>query len=856
MFYPPPAVVEISDDEDEDDDDVLLQALNSIESTGNIATFNHYPAFPNPGLTIGDENLIPLPLKEDDAQIIKAACRQAPFDHGDKTIVDTSIRDTWELDASKFDLKNPEWAKFFDAMLKSTAAGLGLGKVVANPYKLLLYESGSFFKPHKDSEKEKGMIGTLIVCLPSQHEGGDVVLSFGSQVNRFSTAPTSKFDLTSISWFSDVTHEVTKLTAGYRLVLTYKLFVVADACLSASIVLEKTERLKSQLSKWKPRSSHSDRIMYPLDHLYTETSLCLANLKGRDRAVAYSLNKICSEAGFYLMLGHTTHVHTGEDEYGGYDYEEQEDDITLKSLYSPTGHRVASNVTIDADEILGYSIDEESPDSEDEGEFTGNENMAPAFRYHKTVVVLVPKDRLRKYLSRNSRFTHSGPIVENDNLAEMVFQDLYNSKNDPYTRQAATAFIGDLLGSSVKPAAPTVGLISKWALQLNDIALFRTCIRATYAPLGSRPRHINDFPFFVYRRTISEQLASYLRTNYDGQEQVIDWNYWLQDLEQADNIATEFDAFCAAFKSSTEHQPLLGNFKAWADPICDRKLETQSQWTLSDQNYLVGILRSRNANIEWVLQRLYDLARHPNDYWSPCKKFVQFLEESYINGAGQEALGLLEQSCKRFVEERQTWSSVDPQYLKTNFLEPLVMALESYSVPSVPPVQDFFEVALRDVHHRPIKTRPVQLTGWAHEKVVCSSGTNCSACRELNCFLEDPNEREWRFPAEKRWRYHVEAQLRDPVYSLQTLKVRSPHTLVVTKLGTNYDRTLRIWNQGLQQVEHNVSWMRRDYLRCLLGEHKYSELIMLGKPSPENTGARMQGYEHSKQPDAKRMRSS
>lgn len=159
-------------------------------------------------------------------------------------------------------------------------------------------------------QKRKRVIGTLIVCLPSQHEGGDAVLSFGSQVNRFSTAPTSKFDLISISWFSDVTHEVTKLTAGYRLVLTYKLSIVTDASLSASTILEKTERLKSQLSRWKPRSSHSDRIMYPLDHLYTETSLCLANLKGRDRAVAYSLNKICSEAGFYLMLGHTTHVHT------------------------------------------------------------------------------------------------------------------------------------------------------------------------------------------------------------------------------------------------------------------------------------------------------------------------------------------------------------------------------------------------------------------------------------------------------------------------------------------------------------------------------------------------------------------
>ncbi|CAG7564920.1 unnamed protein product [Fusarium equiseti] len=230
-------------------------------------------------------------------------------------------------------------------MLRNTAAGLGLRSVVASPYKLLLYESGSFFKPHKDSEKENGMIGTCIVCLPSQHEGGDVLLSFGSQVNLASTAPTSKFDLTTIFWFSDVTHEVTKLTAGYRLVLTYKLFVTTDASLSASTVLEETERLKYQLSRWKSRSSHSDKIIYPLDHLYTETSLCLSNLKGRDRAVAYSLDKICSEAGFYLMLGHTTHARTEEDDDYVYDEEEQDHDTTLRSLYTSAGAQVASDVT-------------------------------------------------------------------------------------------------------------------------------------------------------------------------------------------------------------------------------------------------------------------------------------------------------------------------------------------------------------------------------------------------------------------------------------------------------------------------------------------------------------------------------
>lgn len=230
------------------------------------------------------------------------------------------------------------------------------------------------------------------------------------------------------------------------------------------------------------------------------------------------------------------------------------------------------------------------------------------------------------------------------------------------------------------------------------------------------------------------------------------------------------------------------------------------------------------------------------------------LEESYVNGAGQEALELLEQSCQRLIQEKEAWSSVSSHYLTNNFLVPLVKALEAH-VPPLLPVQAFFEIALRDVLLRHIMTRPVQLSGWAHEKVSCMT-PNCSSCRELNYFLEDPQQREWRFPAEKRRREHVEHQLRDPIYSLQTVKSGSPHTLVVIKLGTNYDRALRIWNQEFQKVENSVCWMRRDYLRSLMSEEKYSELIMLGRPSQENIGTTRQASENDAQPDAKRMRIS
>jgi len=51
---------------------------------------------------------------------------------------------------------------------------LGLVGAQAKLHKLLLYEPGSFFRRHKDSQKELGMIGNLVVCLLSEHEGSEV----------------------------------------------------------------------------------------------------------------------------------------------------------------------------------------------------------------------------------------------------------------------------------------------------------------------------------------------------------------------------------------------------------------------------------------------------------------------------------------------------------------------------------------------------------------------------------------------------------------------------------------------------------------------------------------------------------
>jgi hypothetical protein len=71
--------------------------------------------------------------------------------------VDTSVRNTWEIDASRLKLLHPKRREHKERMLESVCKQLGIiggaSNVEAQLYKLLVYEQGAMFKAHKDTEK-------------------------------------------------------------------------------------------------------------------------------------------------------------------------------------------------------------------------------------------------------------------------------------------------------------------------------------------------------------------------------------------------------------------------------------------------------------------------------------------------------------------------------------------------------------------------------------------------------------------------------------------------------------------------------------------------------------------------------
>lgn len=215
-------------DSDSEEDDVtslrksILHRILEIQTAGSFATSGTFKEFVHPGLLVDGIGMIRLPLSSGDAQSLIGASRQAPFGKGNQTLVDETVRKTWEIDGSKVTFSNNAWHSWLDGVVGTVATNLGVAVgpegVRADLYKMLLYEKGALFKLHKEyvefpltsfwaradfstsTEKTPGMFGTLVICLPSEHVGGAVCVRHGQEKNTFSTADNSAFNVTYIAW--------------------------------------------------------------------------------------------------------------------------------------------------------------------------------------------------------------------------------------------------------------------------------------------------------------------------------------------------------------------------------------------------------------------------------------------------------------------------------------------------------------------------------------------------------------------------------------------------------------------------------------------------------------------------------
>ncbi|KAL2676739.1 hypothetical protein Neosp_010504 [[Neocosmospora] mangrovei] len=416
--------------------DELLQAIENIQVDGTFASSSAVNRL-SAGVFVHGVGEIASPLSELQARQMIAKAHQAPYGKGSETIVDTSVRNTWELDPSQFELRDPTWTAQVQILCKQVAKTLGInGNIKAELYKMLIYEKGAMFKAHTDTEKIPDMFGTLVVCLPSTHQGGDVVLRHNGQAHVFRSSAHAQ---SCAFWYSDVSHEVLPVTSGYRWVLTYNLALdSAQPRPSASLLSQvNTQPLRQALNRWlaqDPTTRENEYFYHVLDHDYTEASISLNALKAQDLIRVQALKEECSKLPVDIYLALLEKMEMGSVEYcpdpydrrsfyrggyysgyGGYIEDDDDDDeegfhaledviesshkvLTLVDL---DGHTVTKGLDLDEDDILQVDAFEDIEGQEEYEGYMGNSGPTATHWYRLATVVIAPHDSLPSLFAGN-----------------------------------------------------------------------------------------------------------------------------------------------------------------------------------------------------------------------------------------------------------------------------------------------------------------------------------------------------------------------------------------------------------------------------------------------------------------------
>lgn len=405
--------------------DQIQQVLASAGTPGTFAT-RHTAGIEDIYFDVVDVGAVPLPLSHRTARNLCDVARPARYGLRDKTLLDPRVRDTWEIGKSQIKLDTRHWRRTLDPKLEGIARDLGLSagaKLRAELHNLLVYGPGQFFAPHRDSEKADGMIGSLVVLLPSDSRGGALVIEHHDEKVSYRGSPDQ---LVLVAFYADCRHEVRPVTSGYRAALTFNLFLETPARKedrSASkpvdtlVALVRDYFATPRLTRppW-PSQPAPERLVYLLDHEYTQKGLSWHALKNGDTVRATLLREVAArlDCDIVLALADVHETWSCEDDWGydSYDEDDGDDydddrgddyelielcgsDIELRHWVGPSDKRVqAISGEVMDDEICFTkpSVDLAPFKSEHEG-YTGNAGNTVDRWYHRAAVLLWPRAR-------------------------------------------------------------------------------------------------------------------------------------------------------------------------------------------------------------------------------------------------------------------------------------------------------------------------------------------------------------------------------------------------------------------------------------------------------------------------------
>ncbi|EED16610.1 conserved hypothetical protein [Talaromyces stipitatus ATCC 10500] len=821
----------------------LLDTLSEIQSNGTFITAKELSTAIIPGLHVPGIGAIGLPVTPDQVKAMIQSSRMSPYGKGSETLVNESVRKSWQLDANQFSLQNPLWKAQLDNFKKEAITGLGLTanpeEVKAELYKLLIYEEGAFFLPHQDSEKADGMFATLVVSLPSKHQGGDVVASHKDKKMIFSTAGNSEFGFSWAAWYADVMHEVKPVVSGYRIVLVYNMIHRPSAMIVkardsemgylSKLLASWARAVENSMHNLRSWSDHIEddcppALVYLLDHKYSIAELRPSRLKGVDQHRFLQLQEACRKNDCEIYLANIEKTTTGDvyeddyhdDYYGSYgrgrrlngkDFhnleEVYESSLELLHVVDTKGVVVGAKLSFPESMIVQSDIFERDPDDEDFEGFTGNEGAHATHFFRETDLIMKRALELTDFGLFGRALLLAGYF--SDSHIALIAQVIADHGITPIRKPLDTMIKGtDQYGHR---SGPRLHILSDIMKEYQSV-----CTQTN----RSLSNEVIDWQNVMFLNAISAQLEG---SESDGQKLAKSLSnlpvsgsltkkieeYLQHHLENTTFIASFIISANECLPAENSHEDAIAGMirRLFPKAIQSFKIEHESNLSFSGAHTnshtsygwknicisptlvikLIKLASSMETDTDGVMNVL---ARYANNVRgdAAASAFHEFLFPV--------AMGI----CEDIAQTKRSWTAGEKDFL--------FGLLKSY-------VNGFVK-----------KASPPPADFKAKTNIRCT----CSDCMDLRKFIDDQSVRTRDFSLAEKRRKHLEQQLDRSYFSTDTIQRGSPYKLRVEKTNAMlvsyfnaWVKRARIANSVLEKLSE------KGPLKEILGESNYRSIL-------------------------------
>jgi hypothetical protein len=734
-----------------------------------------------------------LPIPPVQAQALRAAAEDAPYGRGTRTLVDQDVRRCGQIEPAAVRADDPRWRATLDGIVASAAKALGVkGAVQAELYKMLVYGPGDFFVEHRDTEKCEGMFATLVVVLPSAHEGGELVVRHNGREATLSLSGDDPGVARWAAFYCDCAHELKPLRSGHRVALVYNLARNAKRTPRAPDATPVVDVLAGVLREWSGRTDAPPKIVVPLAHRYSLAEIDFGALKNQDAAAAQALLRAATQADCALRLAVLSIKETGSAEpewTGRRRYDEEDDgpqayevvevidrDCTLRTWRGPDGgHEDYGAIRVDEEQEVAPpdALDEAEPDEDQLHEATGNGGASYERTFRWAALVLWPNARELEVLEQGGA----------DALLGAVERDAKTDRE----RACSLARHVTAAWSRLRGVGPTVAPRHARALRLfetlGDPALVSELLAAIAATGGLAGAWGHA------RSNDDEDLDDEDDEDLDDED---------DDLDDEDLVATPRPAVLDGGESARrEHNEVDAVVSSLAKlPAEDaRRIATALVKARGGLPFfpLARMLR------EVATSRRDDAMRSPvEDLAAALPAMKQFNSwtpmpyEEHTRGL-RELLCAAEIAGDAPLAQRVSQTVVEARDAAPfdAVLVPCVLAIrtEQGRPPraSVAPLLDAVRAHLAERCALPLDAPPNATR--EDDGLTC----RCAHCASLRVFLRDPVATQWQLRAAQQARTHVEVQIRNARVDVATSTIRkgNPHTLMCTKTTTRYEARVR-----------------------------------------------------------------